>query len=217
MDGHPDEELFPQALAGLKRRGSSLLVVGGAAGDGQLAACGRLLGSTAADRERLLVCTGEGDHLDERVEAVEARSVHVLDAGNCTRSTATRTGAPVPPSTADVPDGDLDALRAATVAEIESRGDLESGRLRVCVDTLAPLLEAHGRADVTGFLQSVTSEVGDASGIGHVHLPVDRDDAVVQTLAPLFDAVLEVRTEGGEHSHRWHLRDPELTTDWLAL
>ena len=40
------------------------------------------------------------------------------------------------------------------------------------------------------------------------------DDETVQLVAPLFDAVIEVR---GGNNQRWHLREPEITTDWLRL
>lgn len=217
MDDPMPHAQFSQALAGLKRRGSNLLVVGPGQSGGHVQACGRLLGTAEAARERLLVFTAGAERLDERLGDVDPTSVHVVDAVNLTRSTATESGTPVPPRTIDVAADDLDALRDAVTSEIEAYGALEPAELRVCIDSLRPLLADHAPADVTGFLDDVTTEVSDARGMGHYHLPVATDDPAVEEIASLFDAVVELRNDTDGHRQRWHLEDLDLTTDWLPL
>lgn len=217
MDRGTGDGQFTQALADLKRRGSNLLVVGAAGTGAHLEACSRLLGAEADDRERLLVCTECAEHLDERLGEADPASVHVVGCGTLTRSAADHAGSPVGPRTTHVPAGDIDALRSTVATEIDAYGGLEPARLRVCVDSLRPMLDDHDRPTVTGFLETVTGHVSDAGGMGHYHLAVAIDDPRVEALAPLFDAVVEVRADADGTVHRWHLDDPDLTTDWIAL
>lgn len=217
MAGEPNQDVFPQALASLKRRGSNLLVVGTDHEGAHIDICARFLGDAAADRERVLVFTDRDERLDDRVPGVEPERVRVLDVGNLTRSGAAGAASPVPPGTVRIPTSDLDRLQSAVTAEIDDFRDLTPAELRVCIDSLGPLLEDHDRESVRAFLEDVGTAVTGVRGMAHHHFRVARDDPAVADLAPLFDAVVEVGTEAGRSVHRWHIDDPDLTTDWLAL
>lgn len=218
--GASETATFTQALASLKRTGSNILLVG-AAGDAQHGACTRLLGDEGeGPRERLFVRTGDAD-VDERLPQTETT---VIEYESTTRSAA----ASAAPSAGTVPEparhrsvaglANLGTEMEDVITEATRRpGGLEPAQLRVCVDSLRPLLEEHGEEAVFRFLHGITREIGQARGMGHFHLPVSYDDATVRALVPLFDAVIEVRTRGDGHEQRWHLREAGLVTDWLPL
>ncbi|USZ68404.1 hypothetical protein NGM10_01370 [Halorussus salilacus] len=99
----------------------------------------------------------------------------------------------------------------------EGGARISPAELRVCFDSLTPLVEDYGDRDVRRFLLGVTETVERVDGMGHYHLPARYDSEVVGSLSPLFDAVVEVRRADGEIQQRWHLSDPDIATDWLAL
>ena len=201
---------FADALDELKRRGSTLLVVGGPDPETDRA-CERLLGEPAARRRHLYVRTATGGTRD--VEGVPSRTVTY---GGAARSTAAASGGATEPTDAVV-DGDLGDLQAAVddaVDALRPADGFEPAELRLCVDAADSLLASHDEARVFQFLHAVRGRMRETGGMGHVHLPVAFDDRHVHLLAPLFDAVIEVRAGGQQ---RWHLEDPDLTTDWLPL
>lgn len=214
--GATETAAFTQALASLKRRGSNLLVVGAASDGAHVDACDRLLGDAASSRRRLFVLTGR-DHTAARGTPGEST---VIEYETTTRSAAAEAGsasAPAPSERVVTLDGLGDATRAAVEA-IEADADgLSPAELRLCFDSLRPLLEEYPEERVFRFLHALTADVGRVSGMGHFHLPVAYDDATVRTIAPLFDAVIEVRSGPGGTQQRWHLREADVSTDWLPL
>lgn len=205
---------FTQALAALKRRGSGLLVVGAAAQETHLAACRRLLGDGSAARRRLVVLT---DGVPGAAERTSDESVRVID-----RRPATRGATATASSAADGP-SDLVTLEREVVAAVESiereADGLAPAELRVCLDSLRTLVDAHDLADVERFLDNVLTAVRDVDGMCHVHFPVDRDGEAAERFAGLFDATIEVQLPAGSRrvEQRWHLHDADVSTDWLAL
>ncbi|MFB6136471.1 MAG: hypothetical protein ABEJ04_06895 [Halobacteriaceae archaeon] len=200
---------FADALAALKQRGCMLLVAG--VGHEALdVACDRLLGEDGPGRRRLHVTTGAGQaHAGDRVVAYRTHQ----------RSAATPdVGGPVTTGPDRVVEGDLGALQSAVEEEIramdEAADGLDPAELRVCIDGVEALLAAHDEARVFQFLHSTAGVVKEVRGMGHAHVLAPFDDENVALFQPLFDAVIEVRSGAQQ---RWHLRDPELRTDWLAL
>lgn len=210
---------FAQALAALKRRGCNVLLAGG---DGHVAACRRLLGDDGPERRhRLFVFTERGASVDERVSDADA-PVHVVENAGMTRGGAAAADAgdfpPGPaPRTTSVQPGDLAALGNAVGAAIDGFDDPDPAQLRVCVDSLRPLLDRHDRAEVFRLVHGLTNDVRRADAMGHFHLPAPYDDDRVDLLAPLFDAVVEVRTTEGGPEQRWHMTAPDVDTGWLGL
>lgn len=230
MQGAPsgvDETVtFSRELAALKRRGSNLLVVGAGVGDPQLAPCRRLLGETG-NRRRLLVLTDEGHGLEQRCPPADCNpsTVRVVNCPTTTRSAAGTQSTPTtaPRRVSERTDASIDDLTGlgATIGreidriETEAAG-LEPAQFRLCVTSLFPLLAEHDDREVFRFIHAITDDVRRVSGMGHYHLGVPHSSEVVQLLAPLFDALLEVRG-GPTPEQRWHLQDSQFTTDWLAL
>lgn len=208
-----------QALAAMKRRGSNVLLVGTSSSHAHHGACRRLLGEeTPTPRKRLFVFTDRDARVDERLPDADPSSAQVVDCANLTRSAAAVTGTTTVGRTRSASLSDLPDLGDEVEAAIDDLGDgLESAQLRVCVDSLRPMLEEHEERDVFRFLHAMTGDVRRVDGMGHYHFPVAYDDHRVRLLEPLFDAVVELRATAGGVQQRWHLRDPEVDSDWLDL
>lgn len=223
--GASETALFAQALSALKRRGSSVLVVGKGRDSTQLDACRRLLGdATAGPRHRILVSTEEGADIDQRLPANEPGpgSVTLVDRAIKTRSAAaTQSPSSIGSVSTKLVEGDgltsLGETIADAIAGVETEGPLAPAELRVCLDSLAPLLDEHDESNVFDFLHALGGEVRRVNAMGHVHLPVEYEADPVATLAPAFDAVIELRVEDGVSEQRWHLTDEDITTDWLTV
>jgi hypothetical protein len=215
---------FAKALASLKRRGSNLLLVGPAYESAHLPASRRFMGDADSPRERLLVLT-EGDAAREARLPDGAEPVRTVEHRALTRSAAARPAHSPCPLSVSGPDGEphdpLVALGNEVADEIEAadeRADgLSPGQLRVCVDSLAPLVEEHDRQRVVAFLHAMTSDVARVDGMGHYHLPVPREEEAVGFLEPLFDAVVELRAGTDGPQQRWTLTDGRGSTDWLPV
>ncbi|MFC6942352.1 hypothetical protein ACFQE8_20625 [Salinirubellus sp. GCM10025818] len=216
---------FAKALASLKRRGSNLLLVGPAYEAAHLSASRRFMGDADSPRERLLVLTDRDAERETRLPD-DADPVRTVEHRSLTRSTAATRPATSPgPLSVSGPDGEphdpLVALGNEVADEIEAAderaGGLAPGQLRVCLDSLVPLLEEHDRQRVIAFLHAMTSDVDRVNGMAHYHLPVSADAEVVGFIEPLFDAVVELRVGTDGPQQRWTLTDGRGSTDWLAL
>lgn len=225
--GAAETATFTRALASLKRRGSNLLVVGAGNDRTHADACRRLLGDDETDRRRLFVFTDRsGCSVDD--ETTSGTGTRVVEYATRTRGaaaaqpseTAGSAAGPQAPGRREVVD-DLPSLGRAVgeaVADFEDdTAGMAPAQLRLCVDSLRPLLDEHDEQAVFRFLHAMTGDVRAVRGMGHYHLPVAYDDATVRTLAPLFDAVVEIRSQGADAQQRWHLREAGVTTDWLGL
>jgi hypothetical protein len=215
---------FAKALASLKRRGSNLLLVGPAYEAAHLPASRRLLGDADTPRERLLVLTDRDAARDVRLPD-GAEPVRTVEHRTLTRSTATRPSTSPGPLSPTGPDGappdplvSLGNEVADEIVAAEERTDgLAPSQLRVCVDSLGPLVDEHDTDRVVAFLHAMTRDVTRVNGMAHYHLPVPADSDVVQLIEPLFEAVVELRVVSDGPQQRWRLTDGSGSTDWIAL
>lgn len=216
---------FAKALASLKRHGSNLLLVGPAYESAHLPTSRRLMGDADSPRERLVVLTDCDAERDARLPD-GVGPVRTVEHRALTRSAAASRPAPSPsPLSPSGPDGDArDSLVALgneiadEIAAADERVDgLEPSQLRVCFDSLAPIVERHDRQRVVAFLDAVTRDVGRVNGMGHYHLPVPADADVVGLIEPLFEAVIELRVTADGPQQRWKLTDGRGSTDWLPV
>jgi hypothetical protein len=233
-------------LAELKRNGCNILVVGtNALGS----ACERLLGeSSAGPRYRLFVTTDASSaSAHARLDSVQSGPYHDeamvvnwdADVRGATADSADRyRGIDDEPGVRDATDppfrevfvenGDLGELGTAVEETVESfedeSGGLSPAELRLCLDSVTPLVAEYEYRDVRRFLLRLTETVERVDGMAHYHMPAEYDSETVENVEPLFDAVVEVRRTDGEVGQedaeveqRWHLGEPDLTTDWLPL
>ena len=205
---------FSQSLAALKRRGCSLLITGPVRDGTHLRLSRRLLGDEGdITRRRLVVITdsnsGGGDH--RRPDRVDENTYRVIDRRPAMRSVASCMCASQPSS------DDITTLERDMIETIDdfdaAAGGLAPAELRVCIDSLRPLVDRHGLAGVEPFLTTVTERIHETNGMGHVHFPIDLDCVTVSRLSPLFDIIIEVRPD----KHRWHLLDDDILTEWIAV
>lgn len=227
---HADAQLrmattFAEKLDSLKRTGCNLLVVGADHQPTHSDACRRLLASGGNEpRRRVLIAT------DTSVESVQERIPHhettpedspptVIDVQTPTRSTVAH--APSPPSGVDISTvsaGDLSRLGIEiheAISELDATYQLGPSEFRLCFDSLSPLVEREDAQTVFRFMHLVTGSVTRVSGMGHYHLPIGRDAESIRILEPLFDAIIELRTQAGTPEQRWHLVREDVVTDWI--
>lgn len=212
---------FGSRLQELKEHGCMVLVTGESSSDVHARICRRLLGDEARRRRRLLVFTNGTFGLETRLP----RDGRSDDTEIITTSPARSAVA----GTSSVPEIDVVELEDATLADLgiaivdacrtleDRHGPLEPAEMRFGLDSLTPLLDAHGEPAVFEFLIILTRYARAYDALGHVHLPVERDARVARVLAPLFDAIVEVHVRGGRKQHRWHLTDEPLTSRWLPI
>lgn len=224
---------FRRRLARLKRNGCNLLVVGTDALD---AACERLLGESSAGPRYRLFVTSDARPATARAKLAAVQTGPYVDEGAIVDwETGVRGGA-----TADARGGaspgdatvrqtfverdDLADLGVAVEEEIErfaaETGGLSPAELRLCFDSLTPLGVGRGDEsdeDARTFLRDLTETVERYDGMGHYHLSAEYDSEAVRSVESLFDGVVEVRYVSEEVEQRWHLADPDVTTDWLPL
>jgi len=215
--GVPDSATFAQTLSELKRNGSNLLLVGESESAAHRTACRRLMGFDGEDpRQRVYVLTRGAEGCAALPESVQSGSTFLV------RHEDAAPPDPIAPTVAEtVVDNDLLSALGTTVLEtvdgIEDETDLDPGELRLCLDSVRPLLQQHRSETVFRLLHMVTSRVRQSTGMGHFHLRLDHENDYVRLLEPLFDAIVEVRVTDGSVEQRWHLRDSEVTSDWLEL
>lgn len=213
---------FRGDLAELKRTGANLLVVGAVPDDVHERVSRRLLAATDGNRRRILASSGvDTSPLLERLPAQAPRDPEHLRV--------VLREAPTPPGgatgTGDRPTvtrvesdglGEFGAAIIGTITEVEGGTDLDPTELCLCLDSVGSLLDAYDRSCVLVALHLVTERVDGVDGLGHYHLSVDRNEKVVSTLVPLFDALVELRTASGRAQQRWHVRDGD-SSGWFPL
>lgn len=106
----------------------------------------------------------------------------------------------------------VESLPAAVDDVVAEADPLEPAELRVCVDSLRPLV-AVDAVDHRAFVETVREEMKRRRGIAHFVLPEPADCEVACALSPLFDVVVTLRTRDGPEQ-RWHLRNLDYRTDW---
>lgn len=229
MSNHGDvaqggrDRAFAAALQTLKQDGCSLLVVGSAPDSTYQTVCRQMLGDpTYATRRRLFVATDRdvatACNLLSTTVRQDPSTVRVLAFKSGARSTTAQS--PQPSSVpVDYVDGttltDLGVAISEAIAEFEALADLDPAELRVCVDSLTPLVE-HDRETLFRFLDLLNSRIRSVSGMGHVHLPVDRETELVHLLEPLFDAVVELRVKDSQPQQRWYITDADIQSGWIT-
>lgn len=218
--GVPESTTFAQALDEFKREGSTLLVVGETTTEAHAAASRRLMSEAEDPRRRLFVFTTGSDILQDVPSAADADRTKVVSQASG-GVTATPDGWPDAIDETAVDDQMLSPLAMATIDAIEEFeedfGEFEPAELRVCFDSVTQLLRDHQSENVFRMLHLVTTRVRQVNGIGHFHLRMERDTDPVRLLEPMFDAVVEMHLDDGTAQQRWHLRDREVTSEWMSL
>jgi hypothetical protein len=227
MDG--SVESLSDHLATLKSRGANLLLL---SPPSVRPSCRGLLGDDGATRRRLFVDTGDGSAAAGAFVEDGPRNPAVLGyvtvEGAGTRAAAAATVGPSPRSDGAEDVGwhsrvesaaDTTGLALAMhrhLERFESR-DPDPGEVRVCFDSLDPLVETLDDSDLFRFLHTVTNRVRSADGLGHFHLTDCAEETTIETLRPLFEATVEQRSTPEGPAQRWTFRDTDVETDWIPV
>lgn len=220
--GVPDSTAFAQTLSSLKQEGSNILLVGQTSGAAHHAACERLLGDGdgEAPRRRVYVYTAGNESCGFTARAPGAEESACIVTQATEDGTGVHEGVPESIERTVVGNQLLASLGAEiidAVAAYDDEFDLAPAELRLCFDSVTPLLRDHKSENVFRLLHMVTSRVREVDGMGHFHLPLERDSDYVHLLEPLFDAIVEVRDGEDGLEQRWDLRDRGTDTGWIPL
>lgn len=219
---------FPGTLSTLKSNGANVLVVGTVPDDVRLRASRQLLGAPEGPpRRRILAFTGyDATSVDQRLPARSSRDpdhLQVVVDDVDVRSAVPEPGgdaAGTDPAITRIASGDLSEFGTALTDAIDDLDEVAEGldpaELRLCLDSVAALIDRHDRSSVLVLLHLLTERVNRVDGIGHYHLPVDRDAELVSTFVPLVDVTVALRVRDGRAEQRWHLADGT-SSEWLPL
>lgn len=222
----PSNDEFAAYLSKLKERGSALLVVGELPRACYDSFCRDVLGDPAAGpRCRILVNTD--DRSGSPTQSAHGLAATDVPTRRIVATVSERGGAAAAAvGTADEPityvDGDnLSKLGIEISEQIRAleaeRGELNSAELRLCFDSLRPLIAAHGEEPVFRFLHVLIGRIQATAGMGHFHLQVEAGDELVATFADLFDAVIELAPHDDRLVQRWSVPERELTSGWISV
>lgn len=225
MDG--SVESLNEHLTTLKSQGANLLLLNPPS---VRPSCHGLLGGEKETRRRLFVTTDSNSDAAESVLEAETHDPtlvgHVDVSTEATRAAAAATVGPSPRSddgtdwrtrVEETDDATGIALALHHHLERFESTDPDTGEVRICFDSLDPLVEALETPVLFRFLHTVTNRVQGADGLGHFHLTDCADERTIETLRPLFEATVEQRSTPGGPAQRWTFRDADLETDWIPV
>jgi hypothetical protein len=186
---------LPGRLAGLKRRGGGVLVVGT---DGHDALCRRFRGDAATVRRVVTLsqenCVPGGERRRRAVGGTAAGK----DEGPATPR--------------------LSRLGHDVLGRIDTLADrgLDAAELRVCIGPLDCLVETAGLERAALLLAAILERTRAADGLAHAHTAAAYRSDTVRRLEPLFDAVVEVDADPTPRQ-RWHFAADDPETGWLPV
>lgn len=227
-NGVGDVSRFRRELTRLRHDGAALLIVGDAV-DAHRGFCHQVLQRETVSR-RVFVDTDASTTYRPGQPGPRPRGTDdaYVQFGAETRSaSATTTVADDDSVGTTAADDDAPATHVSTLVELGEQlsADIteaaaavdEPAALRLCIDSLLPLVDATDDRQVFRLLHLVLDESRRASAMAHVHLPVEPSAFPVALYQPLFDAVVELRVRDGLAEQRWRLDDADVTTEWLPI
>jgi hypothetical protein len=166
-------------------------------------------------------CTAHGTAAAGPTAGATPEDAEVVSfAGGARSASAASTGSTASPAEAPEPAEELDSFRSLG-AEVERamrhaiEETTEPAELRVCLDSLLPLVTEFDERAVFRLLHPTITDCRGADGMLHAHLPLRLTDGLAALFRPQFDAVIELRMHEGFPQQRWHLEDEEIVSEWL--
>lgn len=218
---------FSSELTTLKEDGCALLVTGALPLKDHRRAARHMLGNNGSTARHCLLVYTNTDPLTVDDSFHTTCTDHggdslILNATPHSRTITAHLEATPPLPEISLPPHDLGELILAiseTITAISHRQQprgLSPAALRVWIDSLSPLLQ-QSEERVMAFLSLLSDRISSVDGMGIVHLNVEPDAEIVETVEPVFDAVVELRIEEGQLQQRWRLRESNLVTGWIPL
>lgn len=209
-------DTFAALLDRLKRRGTSVLVVGDLSADLERALSRRMMGHPDEERYRLLAALQPPERPDRWFPGSLSPGdewVDVVDHWGLARDTAATAseGGAATPRTEDLVDSIED-----WVSRVDREADPDPGEMRVGVGALDVLLERDGVAAPRQVAERVHALMRDHQGVAHLYFPRSRSSPVVEQITVWVDVVVEVRAEKGRPEQRWAVQDT-VETSWFPI
>lgn len=223
-----------------KQRGCTVLVVGDVPDDILTTVSSNLLGEPAdSPRTRVVGLFDRNmQTVRDRLEGRYGRDpTRVVTTNSCARSatqTASADGgqtdetAPfvrdysLDPTTVEA--HDLETVVSALVSHFDAAKDTDyaPSELRVCIDSLRPVLDTHSDGEVAQFLDTLTTEITDRRGMGHFVLPLPEDSPAVEAIRHHFEVITPLRSKDGTIEQQMVIpqhdnHGPKRETDWMEL
>lgn len=212
-------DTFAALLDRLKRRGTSVLVVGDLSTDLEQALSRRMMGHPDERRYRLLSTLKPMDDPDRWFPGSvdpDDEWVDVADHGGLARDVVSGADPTGPASPASTRAGDVVAHVDDWVTSVEREADPGPGDVRVGVTSLDILLEREGVEASRTVAEGVHRLMRDHAGVAHLYFPRQRSSRVVQQITVWVDVVVEVRMCGGRPEQRWSVQDT-VETSWFPI
>lgn len=212
-------DTFAALLDRLKRRGTTVLVVGDLSADLEQALSRRMMGHPDEPRYRLLSALkpmedpsrwfpGSVDRDDDWVD--------VVDHSGLARDAVAEPDAAAPAGLSSTWADDIVASVDDWVTSVEREADPDPGDIRVGLTSLDVLLEREGVGAPRTVAEEVHRLMRDHAGVAHIYFPRPRSSRVVQQITVWVDVVVEVRTNGGRPEQRWSVQDT-VETSWFPI
>ncbi len=222
---HPDGSIIVEpSLTGLKRSGGTLLVVGSVPEQELDRAASTLLGQPGATRSPTFVLHGQDiDTVRRRLSlAGFSPSEGTVIEHQTTARSASKADTGTPQFSGTDLDivtisGELTSLCEAVRETVASHQPDSPDQLRVSVDSVRSILRSSSIRTAYDALEQMVQTVREKQGIGHFLFPVDADRDEVETFAPLFDAVVELRMNNVNLEQRWTLTGTGHRTTWFPI
>lgn len=212
-------DTFAALLDRLKRRGTSVLVVGDLSADLEQALSRRMMGHPDESRFRLLSALkpmetperwfpGSVGPDDDWVDVVD----HCGLARDAVAEADVAGQVGGPSTEAD----DVLAHVDDWVTSVDREADPGPGDIRVGITSLDILLEREGIGAPRTVAEGVHRLMREHAGVAHIYFPRQRSSRVVQQITVWVDVVVEVRTNGGRPEQRWSVQDT-VETSWFPI
>lgn len=230
IDGHeiavdPSGSIVAEpSIAVFKRSGAALLVVGSVPEQGFDRVSATLLGDSEEGSPPAFVLHGRDVETARRrlsKAGIPPSEGVVLDhhtkaRGTTAASTEELQASSRGPEVVPVA-GEMEVLPGAVDETVEDAPSSRPGQFRLCVDSLRSMIDSSDVETTRETIQPICRTVRERQGHGHFLLPVDADSEAVETLAPLFDGVVELRTGDVGLEQRWRLTGTGHETVWFPL
>jgi len=167
-------------------------------------ACRELSERNAPAQSHVILATGLGSASERLADwdaevGVRPAETTVVDVATATRSVAATAAGSEHDTWPGVTVDHVDARDLLGLSETLDRALTRSDRpTTLCVRSVSDLLQSADLETVFKLLEALTRNVERTGGVAHYHLNADvHDDETLDTLAVLFDAVVDVSDHGG--------------------
>lgn len=212
-------DTFASLLDRLKRRGTTVLVVGDLSTEMERVLSRRMMGHPDEERYRLLAALKPLESADAWFPGsvgLDDEWVDVTDHGGLARDAAAVTGAtnavaPEPPLASSLLN-EVDRW----LSTVDEAVDPDPGQIRVGVPSLDVLEQREDVGGVRRVAERLGTLMRENNGVAHLYFGRDRSSRVVQQISVWVDVVVEMRASQGRPEQRWSVQDT-VETSWFPI